>query len=80
MHCPFWFGVGLASACSGDARGRVWLEIPCASCALRDCIRIESLRVGIRSACISDARACVCESASASEMVLAGIRGWTACT
>ena len=49
LHRPFWFGVGLASACSGDARGRVWLEIPCASCALRDCIRIESLRVGIRS-------------------------------
>lgn len=35
--------------CIGDAGARVWLEIPCASCALRDCIRIESLRVGIRS-------------------------------
>ena len=49
MSVSVWFGVGLASACIGDAGARVQLEIPCASCALRDCVYIASLRAAIRS-------------------------------
>lgn len=44
-----WFAVRLGSACSEDAGARVQLEIPCASCALCDCVHVASLRAAIRS-------------------------------
>ena len=49
MSVSVWFAVRCDSACSGDARGYGWLKIPCASCALRDCVHIASLRAAIRS-------------------------------
>lgn len=49
MSVSVWLAVRLGSACSEDAGARVQLEIPCASCALCDCVYIASLRAAIRS-------------------------------